>query len=129
METTITKSAIETVLFAYQDALNASDVQAIMALYQEDGVFMPSGALTAVGTASVKAAYEFVFKNIQLSIEFHIDEVVDCGEYAFARTMSKGTMLIHATGQQVPEENRELFVLQQVEGNWKIARYIFNKIQ
>ena len=65
---------------------------------------MPS----AIGQEQVKASYEFVFKSIQLSIEFYIDEVVVNGDYAFARTTSRGTTLIHASGQTVAEENREL---------------------
>jgi hypothetical protein len=27
----------------------------------------------------------------------------------------------------VPEENRELFVFEKIDGVWKIARYMFNK--
>ncbi len=120
---------IRTLLFAYRDALNASDASAALALYTTDGVFMPSGAPTSAGTEQVKGAYEFVFSNIQLSIEFSIDEIVVNGDYAFARTTSKGTTLIHATGETIPEENRELFVLRKVNGAWKIDRYMFNKMK
>lgn len=116
-------------LFAYQDALNASDVSAVMSLYADDGVFMPSGAPTSVGTEQVKGAYEFVFSNIKLSIEFFVDEIVANGEYAFARITSKGSTLIHATGETVPEENRKLFVLKKESGLWKIHRYMFNKMK
>jgi hypothetical protein len=31
-----------------------------------------------------------------------------------------------ATGQSGPEANQELFVMQRVEGAWKIARYAFS---
>jgi len=75
----------------------------------------------------VKGAYEFVFKTIKLNIEFFIDEIVVNGDYAFVKTSSKGTTFIHANGETVPEENRELFVLQKEEDEWKIARYMFNK--
>lgn len=129
MEQTTEKATIEKLLFSYRDALNASDVNKVLPLYTEDGVFMPSNAPSAIGQEQVKAAYEFVFKTIQLNIEFFIDEIVVNGEYAFARTTSKGTTLIHANGQTVPEENRELFVLQKANGQWKIARYMFNKMK
>jgi len=123
------KQEIETLLFAYRDALNASNVSAVMSLYTGDGVFMPSGAPTSVGAEQVKAAYDFVFGNIGLDIEFFIDEIAMNGEYAFARTTSKGSTLIHATGETVPEENRELFVLKKESGSWKIHRYMFNKMK
>ena len=123
------KTAIEKLLFSYRDALNTSDTGKVLSLYTADGVFMPSNAPTAIGQEQVKGAYDFVFKNIQLKIEFFIDEIAVHDDFAFARTTSKGTTLIHATGQTVPEENRELFVLQKVNGQWKIARYMFNKLQ
>lgn len=123
------KSDIENTLFSYRDALNASDVSKVLTLYTNDGVFMPSNAPSAIGQEQLKGSYEFVFKTIQLNIEFFIDEIVENGDYAFARTTSKGTTLIHANGQTVPEENRELFILQKVVGQWKISRYMFNKMK
>jgi|APTNR8051073442_1049403.scaffolds.fasta_scaffold00234_36 uncharacterized protein (TIGR02246 family) len=129
MEQTAEKSAIEKLLFSYRDALNASDVSKVLPLYTNDGVFMPSNAPSAIGQEQVKGSYEFVFSQIQLNIEFYIDEIVVNGDYAFARTTSKGTTLIHANGQTVAEENRELFVLQKTNGQWKISRYMFNKMK
>jgi uncharacterized protein (TIGR02246 family) len=129
MEQTTEKTAIEKLLFSYRDALNTSDVNKVLPLYTSDGVFMPSNAPSAIGQEQVKAAYEFVFSQIQLNIEFYIDEMVVNGDYAFARTISKGTTLIHANKQTVAEENRELFVLQKTSGQWKIARYMFNKMK
>ncbi len=129
MNTSNDETAIKELLFKYRDALNASSVEQVLPLYTTDGVFMPTGFPTAVGTEQVKGAYEGVFSMIQLNIEFFIDEIAVDGDHAFARTTSKGTTLIHATGDTVPEENRELFVLQRTDGGWKIARYMFNKMQ
>lgn len=129
MEQTAEKAAIEKLLFSYRDALNASDVEKVLPLYEMGGVFMPANAPSAIGQEQVKAAYEFVFAQIQLNIQFYIDEIVINGDYAFARTTSRGTTLIHANGQTVAEENRELFVLQKSNGQWKIARYMFNKMK
>jgi uncharacterized protein (TIGR02246 family) len=129
MNTTTDHAAIKTLLFAYRDALNASSVDQVLPLYTPDGVFMPTGFPTAVGTEQVKGAYTGVFSMIKLNIEFFIDEIEVDGDHAFARTTSRGTTLINATGQTVPEENRELFVLQRNDGDWKIARYMFNKMK
>ena len=122
------KSEIKKLLFSYRDALNASDVDKVLALYAKDGVFMPSGAPTAIGIEQVKGAYEFVFSKIKLSIEFYIDEIEVIGDNAFARSTSKGTTLIQESGEIVPEENRELFVLKKENNSWKIDRYMFNKM-
>ncbi len=132
METTSTandQAAIKEMLFKYRDALNASSVDQVIPLYTADGVFMPTGFPSAVGTEQLKGAYTGVFSMIKLNIEFFIDEIEVDGDHAFARTTSRGTTLIHATGENVPEENRELFVLERENGAWKIARYMFNKLK
>ena len=127
MTTLTDKAAIETLLCLYRDALNASSVTAVLPLYTKSGAFMPTNAPSAIGQEALQASYEMIFNSLQLHVEFHIDELVVSDTLAFARTTSKGTTLIHATGQTVPEENRELFVLQKENEAWKIASYMFNK--
>jgi len=121
------KLQIAHLLTEYKSALNTSSAPLAQSLYAKDGVFMPAGAPSAIGFENIRRSYEFIFSQIQLNIEFHIDEIVVDGDFAFATTSSKGTTLIHANGQTMPEENRELFVFEKIDGAWKIARYMFNK--
>ncbi len=121
-------TAIEATLKQYEVALNASDVDGIMALYADDGVFMPSEAPTAAGKEQVRAAYEYVLGIIKLDIAFSIDEIFQYGDFAFARTLSRGEVTVLAEGVTLPEENRELFVLKRTGDDWRIARYMFNKM-
>jgi uncharacterized protein (TIGR02246 family) len=121
------KEKIEILLGEYKKSLNTSDAKLAQSLYTKDGIFMPSGAPSAIGSENILKSYEFIFSQIQLNIEFFIDEILVEGDFAFATTSSKGTTLIHATSETVPEENRELFVFEKADGNWKIARYMFNK--
>ena len=119
--------AIRSMLQRYEQALNDADVEAVMALYAEDGVFMPQNSPSSVGATEIRKAYEAVFAAIRLTVKFSIQEVHQVApEWAFARTNSAGTVLIHASGQTPAEANQELFVLQQVQGAWKIARYCFS---
>ena len=122
------EKAIEATLRTYETALNASDVDAVVALYAEDGVFMPEQAPTAVGTEQIRAYYEHVFGMIKLDIVFSIDEIVQQGDFAFARTLSKGEVTVLAEGMTLPQENRELFLLKKTDDGWRIARYMFNKM-
>lgn len=121
------KQQIERLLNEYKNSLNTSDASIAQSLYTKDGVFMPTGAPSAIGSENILKSYEFIFSQIQLNIEFYIDEIVVNGNFGFATTSSKGTTLIHANGQTVPEENRELFIFEKIDGVWKIARYMFNK--
>lgn len=121
------KQKIEELLNTYKKSLNTSDAKLAQRLYTKDGVFMPTQGPSGIGSEGILKSYEYVFSQIQLNIEFFIEEIQVEGNMAFAVTSSKGTTLIHATGATVPEENRELFVFEKVDGEWKIARYMFNK--
>jgi uncharacterized protein (TIGR02246 family) len=122
------EAAVRSVLSAYQDALNASNTEAVMPLYTEDGVFMPPNNPSAVGKAAVRQAYDAVFKTITLKVKFTVAELVMMSpEWAFVRTNSAGTNKINATGAVGAEGNQELFIFKKgVDGKWRIARYSFS---
>ncbi len=123
------KQKIEELLSEYKMSLNTSDANLAQSLYTKDGIFMPTEAPSGIGSEGILKSYEFVFSQIQLNIEFFIEEIVVEGNMAFAVTSSKGTVKIHANGVEAPEANRELFVFEKVDDKWKIARYMFNKTE
>ena len=123
------KKKIEELLNEYKKSLNTSDAKLAQSLYTKDGVFMPTEAPSGIGSDGILKSYEFVFSQIQLNIEFFIEEIVVEGNMAFAVTSSKGTVKILANGVEAPVANRELFVFEKVDGKWKIARYMFNKTE
>jgi uncharacterized protein (TIGR02246 family) len=121
------KASAEKTVHDYFDALNTSDAQKVVSLFTEDGVLLPSGAPTASGTEQLKGNYEYVFANFSFNLEESIAEVTVQGNVAFVRSTSKGSLVIKANGQKVEDEFRELFVMQKVKGEWKIARYMYNQ--
>lgn len=123
------KQKIEELLREYEKSLNTSNAKLAQSLYTKDGIFMPTEAPSGIGSEGILKSYEFVFSQIQLNIEFFIEEIEVEGNMAFAVTSSKGSTLIHAAGDTIPEANRELFVFEKVDGEWKIARYMFNKTE
>jgi len=127
---TANQKAIVSVLTNYAASLKAADVDAVIALYTDDGVLLAQEMTPSVGAAAVRQAYTGVFKAIGLDITFHVAEVVELTpEWAFARTTSTGTMKINATGATFPEANQELFIFKKNSGGaWKIARYSFSVI-
>ena len=121
------KAQIEAALKGYERVLNASDVDGVLKLYTEDGVFMAQHNPSAVGVQQVEAAYTAVFQAIDLNVEFDIVEIeVIADDWAYVRSNSSGTTTINATGDKVAEGNQELFVMQKIDGDWKIARYAFS---
>ncbi len=118
---------ISTLLATYQKALNTSDATLAASCYTADGVFMPTTLPTATGD-QLTSAYEAVFVAIRLDVEFTVDElVVTSDASAYALTRSNGTQTVLATGSTSAEANREIFVFAHEAGEWKIARYMFNK--
>jgi uncharacterized protein (TIGR02246 family) len=121
------EAAVADALVRYERALNASDVDAALALYAPDGVFMPQNSPSSVGAEALRKAYERVFKTITLRVQFSVVEVRQLGlDWAFARTTSSGTSTVRATGVTNSEGNQELFIFQRIDDDWKIARYCFS---
>ncbi|MUM18900.1 DUF4440 domain-containing protein [Mycobacterium sp. CBMA271] len=114
-------------LTSYFQALNEDDVDAAVASYTSDGVFMPSTLPTSVGP-ELSTAYKQTFEAIHLNVSFAIDELRLVGETdAYVLTQSHGTVRVNGTAEEHPEFNRELFILRVEDDEWKIARYMFNK--
>jgi len=118
---------IEKVIYAYGKAMNASDLDAVMALYAKDSVFMPSKQPTSVGWNAVKKAYKHEFEVIDLNVKIVIDEVFQENNLAYVRSRSLGHLTLLATQKKkTTERYRAFFVLKKIDNDWKIARFLFN---
>lgn len=117
--------SIPSLIESYEKALNASDTDAILALYGTEPVFMPQHAPALVGRAAVRAGYEQVFAAIRLSVSFRIHEAEEASDWAWVRTSSAGRTRLLAADAEVEEGNNELFVLRREDGEWRIHRYLF----
>jgi uncharacterized protein (TIGR02246 family) len=122
------RSGIMATLHAYQAALNAADTNAVLALYEPDGVFMQPYGPSAIGTEEIRRTYEADFRTFRLQVTFQIAEwQILSPEWAFVRTNSAGTNTLLASGAQSAEANQELFIFHKsIDGSWKIARYSFS---
>ncbi|MCJ1321794.1 hypothetical protein MMC15_007139 [Xylographa vitiligo] len=120
------EQAAAAVLTSYQDALNASSTDMVMKLYAPTGILMAQHYPSSIGTAALHQAYDTIFNTLTLKVKFTIEECNQVApDWIFARTSSAGTATLNASGEGGPEANQELFVLQKIEGTWKIARYCF----
>jgi len=124
---TVDDTKIRELLTTYEHALNTSNAALAASCYTSDGVFMPTTLPTSSG-GDLEKAYAGIFEVIALDIAFTFEEVVVTGgDYAFVLTSSSGTQTVLAPEVTASESNRELFVLRRESGDWKIARYMFNK--
>jgi uncharacterized protein (TIGR02246 family) len=121
------ESAIRAVVEAYAAALNGSDVQGIVDTLAEDAVLMDLDRPTTVGRERLRADYERGLGLGRVSREFHVDQILSSGEIATVRTHSIGTLTMKGT-DEIRSEARELFVLKRVDGEWKIAQYVVQRL-
>jgi uncharacterized protein (TIGR02246 family) len=120
--------AIRAAMASYNEALNKGSTDGALALYAEDGVFMPPYSPSAVGRDAVRKAYDKVFEELKFDVKFTIAElVVMAPGWAYARTNSAGTTSHASTGKTTAEANQELFIFRKGgDGKWRIARYSFS---
>lgn len=126
METNQEQSAIEKLIFSYSDAFNAADISKIVASFTNDGINMPNNGPVAQGTEQLTKAFGFLLSMAQIHIQYLIDEIFISGKYAFVRTNSTVKTIVRASGDNILLENKELFMLRNDNGEWKISHYIFN---
>ncbi|MBV8330148.1 MAG: nuclear transport factor 2 family protein [Verrucomicrobia bacterium] len=123
---TPTKHEIVQKLKAYENALDTSNTEAVMAVYASEPVFIPEYAKALIGRDAVRRAYDHGFQSMKLNIKFAIHEIVDMGgDLAYVRTTSAGQQEMLATHKMLPEANNELFIFRREDGQWKIYRYLF----
>lgn len=116
-------------LKSYEGFVNDGNAAGLGSLYTEGAVLLPDRFDVFEGNEAITGFYAFAFSALSLELEFDIDpeNIVVSGDTAYAVTTSTGTRLIKETGQTMPEINRELWVFEDVDGDWMIARYAFNK--
>jgi uncharacterized protein (TIGR02246 family) len=127
VKSTSEKADVEKLVKDYFAALNSSDASKVVSLFTADGVLLAPGAPTATGSEQVKGTFQYVFDNFKYSLNVTIGEVVVDKDYAFVASTSKGSFVIKSSNQTVEDDFRETFVLKKVNGQWKIARYMYNK--
>ncbi|MBX5210511.1 SgcJ/EcaC family oxidoreductase [Rhizobium sp. NZLR11] len=122
------KIQIEQLIEKYIGALKQSKPDGVVALFTSDAVLMGADAPTVEGAEQLTAFFDHGFGLIKLEPKIDIDEVVVTGDFAFARSHSQVRVTVLQDNQSHSEENRELFIFKKDGGEWKIARYMFNKV-
>ncbi len=122
------EDAIKSVLAKYQTSFNAGDVDGIVPLYVSDAVLMPADSPAQNGIQAIRAFMEEVFRTWSHELSFNPVEAVVVDEWAFLRLEIKGTVTVKSTASSQTLSNKGLIILLQSEnGEWKFARYVFNR--
>lgn len=117
------------VMDRYAAALRSGNVDALVALYTPNGVFMREDMPAAVGREALKAAYREVFAALKVDLAFSIQETEVMGDMAWLRSTSKGRVKILSSGTETTNSFDELVVFRRDQGGWKIRSYMYGSNQ
>tara|TARA_R110002126_G_scaffold86172_1_gene207929 strand:+ start:270 stop:722 length:453 start_codon:yes stop_codon:yes gene_type:complete len=121
------EEAVQHTVLEYFKALNEGNVQRIVSVFTNEGAVLPTGAPTAIGAEGLTGNYQYVFDNFGFDLKVTIADVMVNEDLAMVQSSSKGTLVIKANDEQVTEAFRELFVLNKINGTWKIDKYMYNQ--
>lgn len=123
-------TGLERHVLSYFAAFGAGDLEAILAHYADDAVYLPAGNATVTGIHAIRAAYVETLRRVRIAPggQTKAEDVLRLGEFAWVRMDSCASVLDLATGETSPGRFREVFLLRCVGAKWKIWRYAFNTI-
>ncbi|WP_166444680.1 YybH family protein [Dyadobacter bucti] len=121
------KPAIEKLLNDYAKALIDGDAATLASLYCNDGEFMPDGFATIRGAQQIHSGAQRFFQTQSLKAEFLLKNLAVERDFAFAESIATVTTE-NNQGQSIAVKTRDFFVVRREAEDWKILRYIFNKI-
>lgn len=127
MSTTNEKLAAEQVLHSYAEVLNKTNIASISSFYAFDGLFMPDGFKT-LSKKDLDAVSGKFLKDENFKINYDINNLKVRNEFAFIDAIAT-TTTIGPGGEETSENSRDFFVLRKDGEDWKIYRYMFNKVQ
>ncbi|CAM4370419.1 Ketosteroid isomerase homolog [Pedobacter westerhofensis] len=119
---------IRNTLTDYAKTLNTADKAAIPGFYTSDGKFMPEGYKTLGSFELLKSSGDYL-KDYNFKIEYSIQDIVIDNHFAFVVADAKTSEKDPVTGITFDKQSRDFFVFKKIADQWKIYRYLFNKVK
>lgn len=108
-------------------AESARDLDAKMALFDQDAVVMPPDGQNVVGLSAIRAWHEAVWKESKYECSGTVDEVKMMGDWGFALGTFSGLTTPMNGGTPTQGSGKFInLVRRQADGTWKLARVIWN---
>ena len=113
------------VMERYAAGLRSSNVEALVALYVADGVYMREDMPAVAGTEALRAAYRQVFATLKVDIAYDIHETEVSGDMGWLRGTSRGRLRVLATGAEGTVSFHQLVVFRRQAGAWRIRCFLY----
>lgn len=107
-------------------ANNQGNVEAWVALFTDDAVYMAPGTPPVTTRQGLREVAEAGFRH-RADIEIEPVEIVVNGSWAYARNRVRGTVVVQPSGDVVDVDVKQIAIYRRTEsGEWRIARLISN---
>jgi len=121
-------AAVDKVRLDFNAAFNAGKAEAMAALIDPDGIWLPPGNPAIVGKDKVVAHYAVYFEGTRSQFELKPGDIRVCDGWAFLSGAFSRADTPRAGGAAREVSGHYMLVLKkQPEGTWKIARDIWNE--
>jgi uncharacterized protein (TIGR02246 family) len=107
-------------------ANNDGDVDAVLAGYSEDVVWMPPAGPPLRGKAAIRPRYEQTFATYHLSFEIDIEEAAAEGDIGFARGSTRGTRTPRSGGESLAVHDKFLALTRCERGQWLVTHLVWS---
>src|SRR3989338_4674617 len=118
--------AIKQLAEDWRSGLRAGDAKALLCLYADDPVLMPSGQPAVFGKDAIRPLYQSVLKEYIFKSQTRLMDVEASGDLGYFWSTYKLTATPKAGGESFEEEGKSVFIVKREHGAWKIARLMDN---
>ena len=109
------------------NALNAGDVDTLLALHTDDAVILKPHQPAEIGKPAMRSSLEALFQQFKVDETRSISEIQVAGEWAFAWGTYRSKLTPRSGGAPSVETGKYVEVLRKSPGgDWKLARTIWN---
>ena len=117
---------IKQLLRTYQRGLNEANLDLVRSVYTNDAIVIGQPFPTATGIQEIIGLYSDFLSKLDFNVQFELLEMELRNDLGFIRTRSHGTIVPKGQKPTGSEGNREIFIVKNIQGDWKFYRYIFN---
>lgn len=127
MDTQTEIEAIAAASRAYEENVNAGDVEGYLAVWHDEGIQMPPNAPVVVGKDALRAKIEKGFPLFTRKMKINTQETVVAGEWAYVYCFYTVEMTPKAGGDTTFFDGKDLAIYRKDDaGEWKLYRDCFN---
>jgi uncharacterized protein (TIGR02246 family) len=111
---------------AWLEAFNARQLDAVLALYADDGVFLPITGERVAGRDALRALYTKVFGEVTAHLELHSEGLERSADLAFDTGTYRES--VDAGGKHVALTGSYLFTYRHTEAGWRVSAQSWTEV-